>query len=490
MSFYKRFVLGLFVLCFILARGSNALAQQQPLPHFFPKGVVETKNPSQQWQEWLRYYNAARQKLADPHGNWPGFVIGNSIVIEKTYYGRKTRLIFDNYVHEGNKIRYTFFGEQDYITEDQFQVVMNMFDRFIKEAVEKDYGFWGDLEAGAVAEAVKVSGQTEAEFRSSLDKKDPVNPDITFREMRHIPVKIEKSDFVPFREVHLGLTPEYPSVLGVTWLNTGIVYYTPVAMVRDYLTSGQRGILAHEFVHANKKLQSIPLVWGFEADTFASIPEMLVDEDHLDVWFHSYAQDFRELIWVYSGFDFDQAREEIVKHNLMGNLEIDEKKFDEYSDKLNSVKREFLPAFKKVVRKFYSDPIVWTALNDKTGDDNFVLKVAMSAMYNPTLLGGEASTTKWLKAHEAEIRHMMDKAWEESGKPQKGMGDSGDNLGSYAILFNLVKDKYGITNQDVDKFLKLQKVSSVEELMSWEPARLRTAIEDFVAKEKLRRGVQ
>lgn len=490
MNFYKRFAFGLFVFCLIFARGPSAFAQQQQLPHFFPKGVVETSDPATQWQEWLRYYNAAAQKLAYGFGNWPGFVIGNSIVIEKTYFGQKTKLVFDNYIREGNKIRYTFFGEQDYISEEQFNFVVDMLDRSIRTAVESNYSFWGDLEKGAIAEAVKASGQTEVEFRASLDKKDPINLDITFREMRHIPVKIEKGDFVPFREIHLGLTPEYTSVLGVTWLNTGIVYYTPVAMLRDYMMPGQRGVLAHEFVHANKKLQSIPLVWGFEADTFASIPEMLVEGNHLDVWFHGYAEDFREFIWVYSGFDFTQAREEVVKRNLMGNLEVDAKKFNEYSQKLNVVKKEFLPAFQKAIQKFYSDPIAWTALNDKTKDDNFVLKVVMASMYNPTLLGGEAPSVKWLKSNEPKINRMFDTAWEESGKPQGEQGSDEHRLSASMLMLNLVKDKYGITDSDVQKFLKLHKVSSVNDLMKWEPARLRAAVEDFIRREKVRRGIQ
>lgn len=480
---------------------SNIYAQEEILPHFFPEGVRRTNVPAKQWQEWLIYYNAARHALADHEASWPGFVLGkDTIVLERTYFNQNVKLIFDNYVCEGKlsrqscdgKIRYHSFDGQYYVTERQFQVVVSMVDDYAIRAVEEvNYPFWNDVESLAVASAAQVAGVSEADFRKSLDREDPLNPGITFRELRHIPLKPEKKDFIPFREIHIGLTPDYPSVLGVAWLNVGVIYYTPVAMVRDYLMNTP-SVPAHEFVHANKKLQRMPLIWGFDAETMASIPEMLVEGNYLDLPFHGYASMFREFALVFYGLRFEQAMDEVIKRDYwmtMGNVVIDEDKFNALVAKWNLVKREFKKAFREVVSKFYSDPVFWTALNDKTVDNNFVFRVMMAATYNPTLLGGEETTMKKLKAREYRIKQMIDKAWEESGKPsdEMEMDHQKDNQGGprVSLLFlSHIKDKYGISDELVQKFLKFHKIPSIEVLFTWEPAKLRKAIEDFIAKER------
>ena len=254
-------------------------------------------------------------------------------------------------------------------------------------------------------------------------------------------------------------------------------------------------VLAHEFVHANKKLQNLPLGWGFDLETMASIPDMLFEDDHLDLWTHSYSTMFRELIWVFYGFRFEQAMDEIVKRPSwlsMGNEVWDEEKFNELSLKLNIAKKALQEAFLVVVGQHYSTQIFWTAMNDKVVDDNFVFSVMMSALYNPTLLGGEGPTMKWNEAHAPRIKEMMNKAWEETGSPKPDDGMMG-NAGKDAkgrrslVLFNHIKGNYEISDEDVQKFLRVNKVSSLTELLTWEPAKLRKTIEDFIKNEQATR---
>ncbi|MBI2068519.1 MAG: hypothetical protein HYT67_00195 [Candidatus Yanofskybacteria bacterium] len=507
MNLYKK-ITGLILVCSLLTIGSSDLyAQTQELPHFFPEGVTSTNVPVKQWQEWRRYYNATRHALADHEAIWPGFIHGKDvIVLDRSYFGQKVKLVFDNYICEGKitskscdgKIRYQSFDGQYYITERQFQVVAAKVDEFVPKAVKFNFGFWGKVESVAVAAAAKSEGKTEDEFRKVLDKNDPVNPGITFREQRHIPERLEEKDFIPYREIHFGLTPDYPQVLGVAWLNAGIIHYTPEAMIRDYLTQNTPLVLAHEFVHANKKLQSLPIGWGLDLETMASVPDMLFEDNHLDLWIHSYSTMFRELIWVFYGFRFEQAADEITKRPSwlsMGNTQYDEEKFNELSLKLNTAKKALQEAFLVVVGQHYSTPIFWTAVNDKVVDDNFVFRVMMSALYNPTLLGGEGPTMKWLEARGPRIKQMMDKAWEEAGtvpNEQMTMGNAEKDPGERRslILFNHIRNGYEISDDDAQKFLRANKVSSLKELLTWEPARLRKAIESFIQSERATRRPQ
>ncbi|OHA26680.1 MAG: hypothetical protein A3D52_01640 [Candidatus Taylorbacteria bacterium RIFCSPHIGHO2_02_FULL_44_36] len=482
---------------------------QEALPHFFPEGVRKSspKAAAEQWEEWARHANATVNNLASEQGR--SFLIGKSRFVERTYFGQKVRIVFDQHVCEninsltnsgtcknGERTRYTSFGGQYFITEKQFQELVEFTDGAIKGAVEVDYAFWSNLERDAVAVASKADGKTEKEFREYLGRKDPLNSSMTFRDLRHIPPVVERKDFVPFRELHIGVAPEFPSVLGVAWLNTGIVYYTPVAMIRDYLMDTPV-VLAHEFVHTNKNLQGMPLVWGFDAETMASVPDMLVTGDYLDMWNHSYATNFRELIWVYFRFDFDQARKEVVKTSLMGNMRVDRAKFDEYSQKLEVAKAELRNAFKRVTAEFYSTPVWWTALNDKLVDDNSVFRVMMAAMYNPTLLGGEEATTKWALTNEYKWKRWADEAWRESGSTAND-SDAGNaavteenrERRTALLVLSHIQSHYGISDEDVSRFLRFHKVSSPEELFTWGPDKLKRAIEDFIASERRERRVQ
>ena len=507
MNLYK-LVTRLILMFSLFVFASNAYAQEA-LPHFFPEGVRKNapKAAAEQWEEWARYANATVNNLASEQGR--PFLIGKSRFVERTYFGQKVRIVFDQHVCEtidsltdngtckdGDRTRYTSFGGQYFITEKQFQEMVEFTEGAIKGAVDVDYAFWNNLERDAVAIASKADGKTEKEFREYLDRKDPLNPSMTFRDLRHIPPVVERKASVPFRELHIGVAPEFPSVLGVAWLNTGIVYYTPVAMIRDYLMDVPV-VLAHEFVHTNKNLQGIPLVWGFDAETFASIPDMLVTGDYLDMWNHGYAADFRELIWVYFRFDFEQARKEVVKTSLMGNLRIDHEKFDEYSQKLEVAKAELRTAFKRVMAEFYSTPVWWTALNDKLVDDNSVFRVMMAAMYNPTLLGGEEATMKWLKTNEYKIKRWADEAYAESGSTAKESSDDNAAVSeedrerrAALLVLSHIQTLYGVSDEDVSKFLKFHKVSSPEKLFTWGPDKLKKAIEDFIASERRERRVQ
>ena len=501
------------ILTFLWFGFASSAYAQEALPHFFPEGVRKNapKAAAEQWEEWARYANATVNNLASEQSR--SFLIGKSRFVEKTYFGQKVRVVFDQHVCEtidsltdkgtckdGDRTRYTSFGGQYFITEQRFQELVDFTDRVVKEAIELDFVPWSGVIPKAISIAYKSDNsgkfKSEQEFKDYLDRKDPLNPSMTFRELRHIPPTVERKDFIPFRELHIGLAPEIPSVLGVAWLNTGIVYYTPVAMIHDYL-KGSPIVLAHEFVHTNKKLQGIPLVWGFNAETIASFPAMLVPGDYLNMRFHSYAEKWRKLIWVYYGFDYEQANKEVIKTPLVGNIRIDRDKFNEYAAKHSIAQAELMRAVEKMMEQFYSTPVWWTALNDKLVDDDSVFEVMMASMYNPTLLGGEEATTKWALTNEYKLKRWADEAYAESGSTANE--SSGGNAAvsekdreqrNALLVLSHIQSLYGVSDEDVSQFLKFHKVNSPEQLFTWGPDELKKAIEDFIASQRRERRVQ
>jgi hypothetical protein len=400
------------------------------LPHYFPPGVIQSTDAVRQLQEYMRYLTATRERLngADP----PSIAGSDSISIEtdlestssalNTDKPTKMRLVLDHYVRLSDGcIRVTFSNDQKCITERQLQVVIHDILATVNEAADLNFEFYSKemMDRSVKARAEKL-GIDEQILRKILDMKIPgYKHGITFRELHYLPKPMRRSDFIP-RELHLGYTPQ--GVLGMAWLNTGVVYYSPQARIVDYLTNKPK-VLQHEMVHNNINLQKFPLSEGFDVELMASIPEVLYDENQIDLFFHGYVAVPRELIRIYFGFDFAQARKDIFRYDLGGNIAIDEQKFREYSQKLTLVKEELREFFRDtIIPEFYSDPVWWSAMNEKRVDRNSLLRIMMSAHYNPTILGNEKETMKWLEAHEEEIREMAKTAFDISGTPlEKGV---------------------------------------------------------------------
>ena len=476
--FIDKKILGI-ALFSMLAVSEIAIAQVNPCSkvHFFPEGVIQAKTPTQQWQEWLNTLEATESQMSNTN-TWGSLVINNSITKDKVYFGQKVKVIFDGHMRVGDKIRYTSFNTQKYITEQEMRDLEACIDQQVNEAVEKNYDFWKVVEPQAIKIAADIEKVSESDFRASLDKEDPFNPGIKFRDLRQIVLPIEKKDFIPSRELHIGVAPDSPTVLGLAWLNVGVIHYTPLALLSDYI-KGDPNVLAHEFVHTNVKLQSMPMAWIFDAEAMASLPEMLLLTNHLDLLRHSYARDFREIIWVYFSFDFDRVRKEVVKE-LAGVLVIDEAAFDKALGQLSTVKKEIYPAFQKVVSTFYANPLWWATLHRETGLDNFVFELVMASLYNPTLLGGQDKTMRFCLTNEGVIREMMDRAYGKSRGDRTRDNENMRNERIANLFFGSVLKQYDVSDEEIEKFLKQNRVASVGELIKWEPARLKSAIEKFI----------
>lgn len=423
----KIFLLSVFLSISAQTAENNSATKE--LLWFFPPGIIQTTDPVKQWQELSRYMQASWDAF---QGNWDKNQLlipdPDSLVIETDIESTasvinfenptKMKLVLDHYVRmPDGRIRVTTLNEQRYITEQEKDVVVNYLLDQTKKARDRNFAYYQQLEETAVRIRSAKLGILLEEFRKSLDVpiKGYKYP-ITVRDLNYLPQPMKPSGFVP-RELHLGYNPNYTGILGMAWLNTGLVYYNPCAVIRDYLED-HPGVLQHEMVHTNSNLQSWPAANGFDAEQMASIPEMLYPENQLDFFFHGYAGTMRELSWIYSGFNFNQARDEIVIYNLSGTLKIDEEKMRSYFQKLELVKKEWLNFFQtKGIPEYFSDPLHWATLHNKLQGWNDIFYIVMAINYNPTILGGEKETLTWLEANETKIKEIADRAYELSGKP-------------------------------------------------------------------------
>ncbi len=414
------------------------------LPFYFPAGVIQTKDPVKQMQEYVRYITATSYRFQGSGQGSQKLIPGSdSIVVETdidstssvaSSKSQKCRIVLDHFVRMSDgKIRVTQLADQFFITEEELKIVSDDLIQLTKEASQDNYEFYKELSDLAFkARAEKILSTTRqttqtssvtttsistAEFtalQKMLDEKDPLYGEVTLRELHYLPKRVQVSDFVP-RELHLGYNPEIQGILGVCWLNSGVIYYNPQARILDYLT-GRPKVLQHEMVHCNPNLEKFPLASGFDAELFAMFPEVFFEENKIDLFFHNYCEDLRELCEIYFGFDFAEAKRQIFKYNLAGSMLIDEAKYQEYSKRIEEIKKELSRVVKEhIIPEFYSDPLWWSSMHDKLRDSNGLFWIMMARHYRPTILGGSKDTSVWLSAHHEEIMEMAKDAFKKSG---------------------------------------------------------------------------
>ncbi len=443
-----------------LSFAQNVQAPKKDLPFYFPEGIKKTIDPVKQWREYLLYLNATKPCLMGDN-NAPFVLTSDNIVVKRKMFGAEATVEFDNFFREGDKVLWSSFCKQQYISVAQFNVLVDYVFEQYQRAVEMDFAYWGNFRNNAITRKASNLGIDEAKLRSLLAKSVPGFNNVTYRELHRLPPEVEKKNFLAYRILHFGFTPEVP-VLGVAWLRSGVVYYTPMALIRDYLT-GFPSVLQHELIHSNTSLQTWPTD-EFDHELLASIPDMLLSENQVDFWFHSYSHEFREFVRVFFGFNFDQAREEIVKMSLMGNLQIDEVKFREYSKMLDVVKAELAKFFNGKdgpITELYSDRVFWGGFHDKMGDKNAVFRVMLSLSYNPTMLGGEKPTMNWLEAHRDEINSWARESYaasgdSNSGEDHKTMSFTALNLLAERLGFN---KKGNFTEKKILEFARQNNIS-------------------------------
>lgn len=462
-----------FVFCFLIAiftcSNSNLFAANR-LPHYFPEGMENAKTMSGQLELYLRYLNAT--SCFSPDAGAVSRMFNNSIRIERELFGEKVIFVFDPWKRtEKGEIVFSDFCGQKIISQEEFDLAANDFiEQFVRAVEEINYPYYKDLEKLAIIESARQKGKSEEEFRKLLDRPIPEDPEgkITFREINRIPAEITKASFVKHikaREIHFG----FISALGEVWLHSGVTFISLQGRILDYINNGNRPLInAHEAIHANAILQNWPLSEGWDPELGASLPAMLMPEDKIYLSLHSYLTVPRELIWVFFGYNFEQVRKEVVLFDYDGNLRIDAAKFDFYTAKLEEAKKELLSFFReKAIPQFYADPTFWTSLGEKLQDKNAVIRIMMVQNYEPTILGGNEETAKWLDTRKYEIMNIAEESYKESGQPS-----SGDQEGPVHQKFLSLAARLGYNQDDLFKLAKKYRINpsdlndkSEEELM-------------------------
>jgi hypothetical protein len=395
-------------------------ASPKDVPFYIPPGVIQTSDPVKQRQEYVRYLIATNACYQGSKDTFQSMMPGSdSISIETklvstssvTNPNTNMKLVLDHYIKmPDGSVRVTSLCNQQLITQAQVDVVVKDLIAVTAQAAQDDYDFYNVIYDKAIAARATKLGISVADLKAQLDEKVP-GYDITFRELHRLPKPMRVSDFVP-RELHLGYNIPLQGILGVTWLNTGLIYYNPDARIVDWL-DGRPKVMSHEMVHNNINIEKFPMSEAFDVELMASLPEMLYEENHLDFATHGYAKDIRELAQIYYGFDFAQMNKDVFKVDLAGNTVIDEERFRFYADQLTTIRKEFMTFFQNVtIPEFYSDPSWWAAVNDIRGDNNSVFRVTMALYYNPTILGGSKETLQWLESHREEIMEIGNSAFQ------------------------------------------------------------------------------
>jgi hypothetical protein len=406
-------------------------------PFFFPDGIQTTTDPVLQRQEYMRYLSSTWAcNQGNPNGvqaliPTPGSITYQTDVVSTssvTENPAKMKIVLDNVVRlPDGKVRVTNLCGQHYITEEQLKLVETELQQIVVTASTADNDFHKVITDLAVAARAKKLGIPKDDFEKSLDESMIDNKTITYREFNRIPKPSKASDFVP-RELHLGFNIPLGGILGVTWLNTGIIYYNPDAWMVDYLT-GRPKVMQHEMVHVNINIEKFPMTEAFDAELMADMPIVLYPENQIDLPSHGYATDLREIFKIYFNDDFQEAQKQSYKLDLAGNTVLDEEKYRFYYEQHQKVKAEMMNFFQTVtIPEFYSDIAWWSSVNDIRGDKNSVFRMTLAQHYNPTILGDSKSSLDWAEAHKELILETARQAFQAGlGNGQSGV-DNGDDM--------------------------------------------------------------
>jgi hypothetical protein len=381
------------------------------LPFFFPAGIKQTTDAVEQRQEYERLFagtwycnqgsSVPLTMTAEPGSiSIQTDVVSTSSVTENP---AKMRIVLDNWIKQPDgRIRVTTLCGQYYITDAQEKLVETQLKALVVSASTADNDFYETIMKLAVTARAKKLGIPEADFIKSLDEPMIDNKNITYREFNRVPKPSKSSDFVP-RELHLGYNTPLQGILGVTWLNTGIIYYNPEAWMVDYMFT-RPVIMQHEMVHVNINTEKFPMTEAFDAELAADMPMTLYQENQVNLPEHGYNRDLREIFWIYFNDDFDEAKKQSYKMDLAGNPVLDEAKYRYYYEQHQKVKAEAMKFFQTVtIPEFYSDIAWWGSVNDIRADKNSVFRMTLALHYNPTILGSSKDSLEWAEAHREEI---------------------------------------------------------------------------------------
>lgn len=343
-------------------------------------------------------------------------------------YGKKTRIIYGDYVRDGDKVIYSSPLGNEILTLEQFEIVKNDLKQAYKKAIEIDAEIYKDFPDRLKGKLEKILGIEDLD--SIADKKIPGYKGITYGDILRYS-KIEPKDFV-INELYLSMIP----ALGVSIVNSQIVLYNPLGRAQDYIM-GWPSTLAHELTHACKKLQSIPFSWEFDVELQASYTQLKGDPmnlDLIDYLLSSYWKPVRNAEKLYFSFDSGRMLDGILSAGRVGNYEMVKEKLKEELPKMRAVMSEFKKVLPDAFAEFYTNPIYWMVVNEKLKDNNAWFDIIMAKTYDPTYLKDEGRINqgalediKFLTEIEGSglLEEIMDEAKIKLDEKKEGSGEGG-----------------------------------------------------------------
>ncbi len=440
------------------------IIETKELPHFMRDLHVTTiKDDVDKVIEKYRLYHATAGMYGDSEAS-PTFENG-CIRFTQKICGKDVEFLLPEYQEKDGKILYiTKLGRKE-ISAEELDKVKQYLVRRLGEAVEFIYNDHKEYTANIIAgheENLKKKGKLKPneKLADMLDKvipgweadpKDPLDRPITIKDALMIPV-VTKESFVP---TQLYLSPI--NAFGICYLNTGRVLYHPLAAAVDEI-DGLPITLAHELVHKNPELQSLPFTGYWDCELFASFP-MLNTEDAMTYFTHPYFEKFRYLGKVIYGFDSEKAFSEALMPVTGSTIEFDRKKLEWAVKNIKALSADMRKiAYSKVGPEFYKNFFYWAAVGKEVDDDQAVFEILTYAYREPCLLNGLAETKTWLDEYALVIEDCARRA-EQTIKNEK----TNDNSNAMIILQRLNREQREAVSRIGESF-GFKKNASAEEI--------------------------
>ncbi len=398
-------------LLMVCMSGHSTFAQSVR-PHYIPDGYETTSSGEDQADQYYRLLNFAC--LANAANS--ELINAQTITRQVTYKGNVVNYIFNVY-HKDSQGRIYYYDAcgQTQLDKQKLEQSILYFIQNSEDAARYAAEFHKGKQKRFLVQISRETGMSEDEIIRMMKKTDPVsgNSNITFADTFDFPKDQDWMDFLTqVKEIHLAHTPE--NYLGLTYSDTGACFISPALMIADYIT-GKPVRLGHELMHANREFQKMPYLNFFDFETMASVPSLLMPDDGFFFITHSYARRLRPFIRAYFNLDLDRAENEIFPVTLAGSRVMNHEKFRIWAIEIEKVKIELLNFFRRIDDELTVHRWYWFALHEKLGDNLAIFKIMLALMYEPTGLGGQNSTAKWILKHKGEITDDAEAAFKASG---------------------------------------------------------------------------
>ncbi|MBI4142165.1 hypothetical protein HY484_04525 [Candidatus Woesearchaeota archaeon] len=393
--------------------------QKKTTPHYL-QGIESPTDPVKKLFEKERVYDSISLKYLRERTPF----INESIQVQQEILGKNITLTFVNYVNKGNHIaNYTANGIEK-LTPAEFDIVVQDHINYLTEAATL-------MEQRFKTPSQKIMQAVEANLRKQKklpdDKKleDILNEKIqgyegiTIRDVLFVPPQtMTAKEFLP-PHYYFGTLPSSQmrgSILGVTYLNTGVVGIDPKARILDHI-NGVPIILMHEMMHNNKELQGLPLVFYFDAELYAELSQ-IANMDYLEISRHHYLEVPRRLNKLLFSFDSDLAFENVRDFTIMPGMKLEDtdnyKKLRKTISVLNNITSTLqTTALDEFFPEFYASPHYWVVVNEFHRDGAAAFKIFNYAKFEPTSLKGPEATRKFMEENRDVIIETSEKVLNE-----------------------------------------------------------------------------